>query len=293
MHVRRFLFDCELLSAVQRTIARGMGCVLFTPSPKLFFLTLACDRCVFSPFFSTFIATFRRFYENLLSPWIPLCFSNGPSANTEHTQLQLKSSDHLAPDLLRTPNLDTSACQLLTLLVLLLIHAPSANEYVECRIGQMGPRDCHALGCSYASPGRCFLGFDWQSIIVGYLFWTLVVLCCFILSNLTLFIIRMFKAHRAVVDGAPTDYPAPAAQGFPQSTYPQELIRQLGYSSSLQVTSPAPVIVSSAFDNTSPTALNNNNTTKLELAVPEHADEGEKTQLTPVKHVSSVQVWLN
>ncbi|KAI6191565.1 hypothetical protein M3Y97_00241800 [Aphelenchoides bicaudatus] len=95
------------------------------------------------------------------------------------------------------------------------------------------------------------------------------------------------QPHRAVVDGAPNEYPAPAAQSFPQSTYPQELIRHLSYSSSsnLQVTSPPPTVVSSSFGTTSPTVLNNNNTTKLELNVTDEiVEEGEKTQLTPIKH---------
>lgn len=110
----------------------------------------------------------------------------------------------------------------------------------------------------------------------------------------------IIKAHRTV-DGAPNDYPpAPAAQGFPQQTstafnnYPQELIRQLGYSSNIEVTSSPPVVTSN-FGGTSPSALNNNNNnTKLDLTIPDKDVQVEKIQLTPVKHVSTVhQVCFN
>jgi hypothetical protein len=107
----------------------------------------------------------------------------------------------------------------------------------------------------------------------------------------TLIIPRFLKAHRNV-DGAPTEFSAPAAQGFPQQSaasfvnYPQELIRQLSYTGGHKVTSP-PVVVS-AFGATSPIAFNNNNTTKLDLPIPDNEiveQPNNNSQLTLVKNV--------
>lgn len=71
------------------------------------------------------------------------------------------------------------------------------------------------------------------------------------------------------------------------STYPQELMRQLGYSSTgIQLTSSPPDVVTSAFGTTSPIAFNNNNTTKLDISVQDNeiVEQPDNAQLTPVKN---------
>lgn len=108
--------------------------------------------------------------------------------------------------------------------------------------------------------------------------------------------LTQFQAHRTV-DGAPTDFNTPAAQGFPQqgtasfANYPQELIRQLGYSSKVTSSPSPPNAVTSTFS-TSPIAFNNNNTTKLDIPVQDKEiveQPNNNSQLTPVKHVSQLK----